>query len=286
MKPPHSPWALSLAMLLGAAIAGFGVVFAGRPTPVEPPPTAIALVNGTPIPRADYERAVAALEADLRRPIDARDRQHVIDKLVDELLLVEHGLALELPQRDPYLRTQIARAVLDRVTARVETTNTAPSTQLLREHLRAHPERFVASARVEVAGLFVAGTDPQRARTLAQRWRDDPSQALAPLEAAADPAPLELPRGPLPAAKLRDYIGAGATAQLLELEPGAISEPIAVDGGTWVLRLVARTHAEPPAFEQLREQLAADLERELEDQAVEQLLVELREAATIQIAPP
>lgn len=282
MKPPG--WALSLAMALGAGLALAGVFLdlgalerSWRGLPEE----AVARVDEQLVYRADYERAAAALASDLRRPLTPRDREELLEGLVDELLLVEHGLASGLPQRDPYLRTQIARGVLDGLGARAQT-RTPPSEAELRAHYETAPERFAARGRVELDALYLRGDDQARVRQLAERWRAGAS--LEQLRQESDPLPLPLPAGSLPPAKLRDYLGPELTAHALTLEAGELSRPLASGGGLWLLRVRTIERATTPPFEQVREAVAADLERERGDAALGELLGELREAARIEVA--
>lgn len=281
MSSRRSERVFGLAMLAGAALALFGLLAELDADPAPLPDDAIARVDDHVIPRADYERAIAALEADLRRPLDARDHREVIDRLVDELLLVERGLALDLVRRDPYLRTALARAMLDRVQAEVALAD-PPSELELRAHHGAHPERFTATDRIALVGhFFRAREQADRARALA--LAGEPREVIAAL---ADTPALALPSTPLSPAKLRDYLGPDAAAQALELELGELGEPIAVEGGVWLLECWARTPGRVPAFEDARERVVADLRREREDAALRDLIAQLRAEATITIAEP
>ena len=276
------PRALVLAMGIGAALALVSV-FAPRGPAWVPmiPADAVARVDGHAIPRADYERAIAALVSDLRRPLESAEREQVVERLVDELLLVEHGLAGELVQRDPYLRTQVARTVLDRLQAQVQT-GPAPSEAELRNHYAAAGGRFARVGRIELETLYLAPSERTRARTLARQWAAGAEHAE--LLAQADVPVLELPAVALTPDKLRDYLGPEATAAALSLAPGEVSEVLALAGGLWILRVVTREPGQLPPFAEVREQVAADLERERSDTALRELLDELRTHSEIEVA--
>jgi len=107
--------ALVAGAALGVALAVRGVV---RPSRVVDalPATAVALVGDTPISEAEYSRAIAAVESDRRdHQVEPELRRHVLDRLVEEELLVQGALELGLPTRDPRLRGQIATTMLDGV---------------------------------------------------------------------------------------------------------------------------------------------------------------------------
>lgn len=276
-KPRH--WPINVALVLGAGLALAGLFVELPRLRPRVPADAIALVDGTAIPRADYERAIEALEADLRRPLDERDRQHVIDRLIDDVLLVEHALDLGLVRSDPYLRTTVSRAVIDRVQAELALAE-PPTDAQLQAHYLAHPERFATIDRIWLEGLWFR--DLATAGQVAARWAS--GEARDTLASLATPPAIELPSAPLPPAKLRDYLGPTASEQALALEIGEVSQPIPIDGGAWVLRCRDRVAGRVPAFAEVRERVEADLRRELEDRGLQELIAQLRADAAITLA--
>jgi hypothetical protein len=98
----------ALTGILAGALAGIG----GSPGAALPP-GAIALVNGSPILDSDYQRAVSMLAGDRRETPDAGERAHVLDRLIDEELLVQHALASGLAESDRVVRETVLRAMID-----------------------------------------------------------------------------------------------------------------------------------------------------------------------------
>ncbi len=90
----------------------------------------IALVNGKPITAEDYARAVAMLASDKRTDITDADRAHVLTRLIDEELLIQHGIAIGLVDVDRAVRKAITQAMLAAVVA--EHTSEQPADDVLR----------------------------------------------------------------------------------------------------------------------------------------------------------
>ena len=111
---------LGIGAALGLALAALDLVGA-RHDAASLPDGAIAVVDGVPIPTSDYERALAALSADRRSALDDDDRRRVLDRLVDEELLVQKGLDLGLPRRDRRVRSDIVASVVESVVAEAAT---------------------------------------------------------------------------------------------------------------------------------------------------------------------
>src|SRR5210317_545000 len=77
------PWLLAGGMLAGAALAVFYMVRV--PDAVAPTEDAVAWVNGRPIARESYEKALAAVANDRKTGtlLDG-DRERVLDRLIDQ----------------------------------------------------------------------------------------------------------------------------------------------------------------------------------------------------------
>jgi len=83
-------WLLLAGLLAGAGLAASGLVTldSGR----RLPPQAVARINDRLILRDAWLRAVAAVAGERRGELTDADRRHILDRLVDEELLVQHGL--------------------------------------------------------------------------------------------------------------------------------------------------------------------------------------------------
>ena len=102
---------LALGSLVGLCL---GVLSAlGSKMPLDRlPADAVAVVNGVPIRAEDYRRAVAMLAGDKRNPLTQADRVHVLDRLIEEELLVQAAVSEGLIDHDRAVRQAITRAML------------------------------------------------------------------------------------------------------------------------------------------------------------------------------
>ena len=90
-------------------MAGFGLK---APAAASLPPGAVARVNQHLIPRDAWLRAVAAVASERRTPLTDADQRHILDRLVDEELLVQHGVELGLVESDARLRSTVVSEVM------------------------------------------------------------------------------------------------------------------------------------------------------------------------------
>ena len=277
---------LALGAAIGLTVAAAGLVSKPRAAHTVPD-DAIATVNGTLLRRADYERAVEALASDRRSGLADDDKRHVLDRLVDEELLVQRAFELGLAQRDRRVRTDLVTAMIEAVTNEAE--QSEPSDADVAAYFAEHRDYFATPGRMQVEQVFVRASGDADADALA-RARDAAEKLRAGVSAEAvqteaGPAPVAtLPGGPVPAAKLREYLGPAAVEALLALAPGAVSEPVRAAGGYHVLRLVAREPGASPALAEVEKEVRAEVRRHAGDAALRRYLDDLRSRAEITLA--
>ena len=146
-------WLLLAGMLLGAALAVFYIV--RLPGTIEPTADAVAWVHGRPIARSSYESALQAVATDRKEgTLRPDDRERVLQRLIDQELLIDRAIELGLHERDPQIRNQLATAMIDFLARRAEDEASAASESDLRAFYDEQRFRFERSPqyRIRVEG--------------------------------------------------------------------------------------------------------------------------------------
>lgn len=240
------------------------------------PEDVVATINGAPISRAAFDRAREAVRADRRRDERPGDEQHVLDRLIDEELLVQYAVRTGLHRSEPRSRAALVAAALAVVSAEAEADD--PDDATLAEFYDTHQARFAAEPRVRLERRFFAGSGPE-GETLA-------ALVGAPPEAEA-PAPLPLPGGPLMRRQVVSGLGgSAATAVFSALEDGGEVPsdwlgPFPHDGGRSILRVVGRVGGAAPALSEVRARVLAYYRRTAGERAVRRVLDLEREEGDI-----
>ena len=279
---------LAIGALVGLA-AATGSLLAGSERAEHAgtrlPDGAVALINGAPLRAADYERALAALSGDRRNPVGEIERRFVLERLVDEELLVQRALELGLAQRDRMVRSQLVAVMLTSVTEAAGLRE--PGEDELRAFHADHAEWFQEPARLHVRQLWVRGEPARREEEARQRATDAVArlragEPFAAVAAALGDAPVaRVPDAPLPRGKLVEYAGPAALAALADAADGAITDPLPLAGGLQVLQLVARGPARARPFDEVADEVRAEVRRRASEEALRRYLAELREHAEI-----
>jgi hypothetical protein len=271
---------LALGAAAGLATAAVSLVHGtGRPAL---PADAVALVNDVPIRRDDYLRALGAVASDRREVLDDADRRRVLDRLIDEELLLQRGIALGIVRRDRTIRAELVRATMDLLASSTE----APSTDDLRAFYDAHREYFTEPGRVRVREVLVRTEGRSEAEAHARA--DEAARRLATGEAfdavragLGDAETAPIPDAFLPATKLREYVGETATAATLARDAGETTAPVRSSMGFHVLQVVARTPPEVPPFDEVVERVRIEYRRRADDTRLRAVLDDLRRAGRV-----
>ena len=266
--------ATGLAMAVASLVAGTGERRLAADT--------VAIVNETPIRRDDYLRALAAVANDRRTPLDEADKRRILNRLIDEELLLQRGLALGLAERDRSVRAPLVAATIDllaRATAE-------PSTAELRAFYDAHRDYFAEPGRLRVRQILVRIEG--RSEASAQGRADDVARRLRAGEAfetvraaLGDEEAAPIPDDLLFVEKLRDYVGDTAARAALALDVGGTSDAVRTSMGFHVLQVVERTPSVVPELEAAIDRVRVEHRRRADDAALRAALDELRRGARV-----
>jgi parvulin-like peptidyl-prolyl isomerase len=278
-----------LLLVLGAA-AGIGLAGSGlldaRPHAAQLPEEAVARVNGQVIRAQEYRRVLDALARDRRGGVDDRQRRYVLDRLIDEELLIQRGLELGLAYHDTRVRKNLTTAVVNSIVA--DYRDLQPTEAELRAFYEERREFFTQSELFRTRQVWCrvlkadgAAAALERAQQAAQRLRSGEVFATV-RDDLGDAEIAPVPDVLLPAAKLADYLGPTALRTLHSLDVGEVSDPQRSATGYHVLQLVERKAGNPPPFEAIPEQVLGEYRRRAADDALRAYLDDLRQRADIE----
>ena len=285
----HRPLALlAIGAATGLMLAAIGLLGSAR-TGSGLPAGAVARVNGELIRTDDFERTVAGIDSDRRSAIDDAQRRQVLDRLIDEELLVQRGLELGLVRHDRKVRADLSAAVIASVVSEYE--DLQPTEADLQAFYDEHADFFVRPGRLRLRQILCRATGAaddsqalERAREAARRLRSGEAFATVWAE-LADPELSPLPDAPLPPAKLVDYLGPTALQAALNLAAGETSDPIRSSMGYHVLHMLDRQADERPPFAEVKSLIVNELRRRAGEQALRAYVDDLRSRADITFTP-
>jgi hypothetical protein len=173
----------------------------------------------------------------------------VLERLIDQELLIDRAIELGLHERDPQIRNQLVTAMIDFLVRRAEDEAAAASEAELRAFYQREAFRFERHAQYRVA-----------------------------VEGAAVP----LPGGWLLDKEIEQRLGPSAARQVAALESGE-SASIGEGESSYTIRLLERREAEQVPFEEAREAVEAAYARDRSEAAVREFLELARKRTDIRI---
>jgi len=262
---------LLLGALIGLVAAGYGILRQSEPV-AELPDTAVAAVNGTLIGRDVYERALARVAAQ-----DRDGSARMIERLVDDELLVQRGVELGMTATDSQVRAAIINSLVASITAEADAAS--PSDEVLERYLADNADRFSFTAKLHVEA-WQTDSEPV-AQSFVAALRDAGSVSIGD-DIRAMP---DLPAGLIDVEMLRNYLGPAIAAAAAEMPAG--SSAVFARRGRWlVIRVVDKEREAVTELDAIRNRVLLDYRRGLADRMLEDYLAYLRQRADVRIAAP
>lgn len=171
---------LATGAMLGIALGVWSAFSGKRFAQGTLPDDAIVVVNEKVITTGEYASAVALLAGDKRTALTDEDRLYILNRLIEEDLLVQHGIEIGLADSDRTVRKSIAQAML--ASAVTDSVNIQPSQDELRAFYQKNSSLFASPSQnpnIQVTGGDAGQLPPfetvreQVEAAFLQRARDD-----------------------------------------------------------------------------------------------------------------
>ncbi|MCH8303489.1 MAG: peptidyl-prolyl cis-trans isomerase [Proteobacteria bacterium] len=269
---PDIRWLIAGA-LAGLLAAGFGILRQAD-SGNELPANAVARVNGQIISRNNYDRALARLGTN---STSVDKTAWVLQRLVEDELLVQRGLELGMAQSDSAVRNAIIDSLIASVTAEADAAS--PGDEELQQYLSDNADRFSYTASLSVAAWQT--NDDAVAQSFVAKLRNGSNVTTSD---AIGPIP-DLPPGLMPLELLRDYLGPGVAAAAADMPVG--SSAVFARRGRWlVVQVLEKKSAVVTDLGTIRNRVLLDYRRSLADQTLQDYLDDLRRRADLVVAQP
>ena len=269
---PDIRWLIAGA-LAGLLAAGYGILRQADSGGVLPA-NAVARVNDQVISRDRYERALARLVT-----YDAADDEQdlLLQRLVDDELLVQRALELGMVRSDTAVRNAMVDSLIASVTAEADAAS--PTDEELERYLADNTERFSFVASVAVAAWQT--DDESIAQSFITSLRNDGEAPISDLIAAIP----DLPPGLMAVEILRDYVGPGIAAAAADMPVG--SSAVFARRGRWlVVQVLEKKTTAYNDLNSIRNRVLLDFRRRQAEQTLRDYIDELRHRADVHMALP
>jgi peptidyl-prolyl cis-trans isomerase C len=232
------------------------------PSPLPPPNTVVARVDGTELRLSDVEAAQQNLPPQAQKlPLD-QIYPMLLDRLVDGMLITEAGRKEHLEQ-NPELQVRLKRYE-DRLIQEA----------YLNQAIKAAETEDQLKARYQTFAKDKAGKEEVHAQHILVKTEDEAKSVIAELDKGADFGELAKKYSTDPSASSGGDLGyfghddmvKAFTDAAFALPKGQYTKtPVKTEFGWHVIKVEDRRAGKPPSFEEAREQLSRDLAHEIID---------------------
>jgi hypothetical protein len=259
------------------AVAGLALVLLGSKSEInwhQNPADTLVLVNKQPITQATLNKALMTLGL----PKNSSTQHSILQRLVDDELILQRAEDLGVLYADPGIRKLLARSAIDNITNNAE--NLPIDESALRAFYKSHQAIFEESPRTTLE-VFKFTTIQQASN--ARNHMLTGGRLGESFELIEGAQRVDIPLSPLPEHMLRRYLGVGLSSKIIGLAEGELSQPIRQKGDVYLARILGVEPATMRDFELVRNEIASEIKSRARDRALKDELVRLKQTANIKV---
>ena len=282
-----------LGIGIGLVAAGVGI-FRSMPKPITSvPPGYVAVVNGKGVLMSDFISQTAYEAEKPFRQTSAAERRRVLREMIDKELLVQRGVALDLPETTIEVRTVMSQSVTAQVSAPLLAVE--PTVAQLREYYDRHRSDYTTDGTMTVHDLVLRVGGYQNVDQSIAQAESDAGNAAYELRSGAAIGYIKEHYGFVDSGRsdntqqldfaAKIHLGPSLYKAAAALNTGEVSDPIVESDGVHVLIMDQRQPPSVAPFDKVRNKVYLAYRGAEQKQATEENLKILRGRAQILVAP-
>ena len=277
--------ALNILLVLGVFVGISLAIFSSiQDTNFEVDNNWVARVGDIEISREKYLLQLEGLNLDKRAPLKEEDRAFVLERMIEEELLIQRAKDLGMFSTNTMIRGAIVQQMINMIIS--ENSLDIVSTSQLKEFYEENKGFFTSADRLRLKQIYFSdekGGALERAQNaylyLVQ------GNNLDVIDSKSDESALEVPNTLMTLSKVREYIGPSLMQIAKMLKPGEFTSPKKVIGGYKIIVLLERRDASPPDFKEIRDRVKSEYQKRKDDEALRDYLNKLKKWYEIERQP-
>lgn len=231
----------------------------------------IAKIDERAISKEKFETYLESIAFSRKTGLIESDPENVLERMIDEELLIQRGIDLGMIENDSEIRGMIIQKMISSIVS--ETNDLRISQEDLEEFFSKNKDLFIPSPKLRLLKLSFDKSMidiANIARDLLINGNLQEAKSLAENEV------IRLPNALLPSMKIREYIGPTLTQIALSLEEGEVSELIEQDDKLHILVPLEKIIANAPPLGDVYQQVETEFIRFKGEQMLDEYLEDLR----------
>jgi hypothetical protein len=264
---------LFAGILIGALMAAYSVIEKSNISDYK----WAAKIEDTSIPMEKYLTQLDGLSKDKRSPLTQKDKEYVLERMIEEELLIKRAIDLGMLNDNPMARGTIVQQMIKTIIA--ENARYEISDSELESFFQENSGFFTKSSRLRIQQIYFSNEQlkddslivAKKAYDLLKRGDDFES-----VSKLGSPSALKIPNSLMTLSKVREYIGPSLMNLARELEINSFTSPIEVSGGYKIIYLIDKKMASPPQFNDIKASVSSEFLKRKDDQSLRSYLENLK----------
>ena len=264
---------LFIGLTIGALMAGFSVIQKSNIVNYQ----WAAKIEDTSIPMEKYLVQLEGLAKDKRSPITQSDKEYVLERMIEEELLIKRALDLGMLDNNPMARGTIVQQMIKTIIS--ENERYEVTEEELKEFFVQNSGFFTKSSRLRIRQIYFSEEDFKELTFEESKKAYDlllEGESFDVVSKFGSTSALKIPNSLMTLTKVREYVGPSIMNIANSLVPGSFTQPIKVSGGYKIIYLLEKESADKPAFKLIRDSVLAEFLKRRDDNSLRQYLDNLK----------
>ena len=264
---------LGIGLITGVLLASFAIVERNNITDQN----WAAKIEDQLIPYERYQMQLEGLAKDKRSPLTNQDKEYVLERMIEEELLIKRAIDLGMLENNPMARGTIVQQMIKNIV--IEGSRIEPQENELIEFFQENIGFFTKANRLRVRQIYFSQDDYgdeafQKANDAFVRLNK--GENFEEVALSGSKSALKIPDTLMNLSKVREYIGPSLMREAQLLKPGYSSVPKKVSGGYKIIYLLDREDAIQPEYSNIRNVVLSEFLKRRDDQSLRKYLDNLK----------
>jgi len=262
---------LLLGLFIGVVLAANSIVRESNLTDKD----WVAVIGDVQISKEKYYSQLEGLARDKRNAITRKDKDYVLERMIEEELLIIRAKELGLLENNQIVRGSIIQQMIKLIIS--ENYLESVEEEKLKKFYKDNIGFFSSASRLRLQQIYFSDSSGNSRQRSEEAFKDlKEGSTLEEISQHADQSVLSIPNTMMNLSKVREYIGPTLMNVAKSLEPGEFSPPTKVAGGYKIIFLFDKELSEPERFDSIKPKVLREYQRRQDDKSLRDYLEDLK----------
>ena len=262
---------LLLGLFIGVVLAANSIVRESNLTDKD----WVAVIGDVQISKEKYYSQLEGLARDKRNAITRKDKDYVLERMIEEELLIIRAKELGLLENNQIVRGSIIQQMIKLIIS--ENYLESVEEEKLKKFYKDNIGFFSSASRLRLQQIYFSDSSGNSRQRSEEAFKDlKEGSTFEEISRHADQSVLSIPNTMMNLSKVREYIGPTLMNAAKSLEPGEFSPPTKVAGGYKIIFLFDKELSEPERFDSIKPKVLREYQRRQDDKSLRDYLEDLK----------